>query len=256
MNQPVTKLGFLAIVLVLLAAATTTLPRAIAVPPAAVTGTPTEQPTRTPTNTPNNPIPTPTNTPRPSKPGLADPLITKAVNVAEARIGDEVTFTIKVTNKGNDFAEDVVVTDPLPDYLDVIEATTTRGNVSSSGRTVIVDIGRVAPGEEITIRIRVRVNERAQPPEGRNGVTLVTSSPSDDPRNNTSQVTFRIVGDATPTLTTLPATPQPTATAVPVPRRLPRTGGGDGSGGLVALATLAGLLGLGGSLLLRRRLRR
>lgn len=257
MKQRVTKLSFLALWVALLAAALfpTSLPHSQAAPLAAITGTPTEQPTRTPTSTPGGSQPTPTAIPRKGEPGIADPFITKSVNVAEARIGDEIVFTLTVGNRGTDTAEDVVVTDPIPDYLDVIEASTTRGNVSSSGRTVIVDIGRVAPGDEVSIRIRVRVNERAQPPEGRNGVTVSTSSPGDDPGNNTSQVTFRIVVDAT--ATPAPAEPQPAPAPQPTPAtptRLPRTAGDEGN--LAALLGLGGLFALGASLLIRRAARR
>jgi uncharacterized repeat protein (TIGR01451 family)/LPXTG-motif cell wall-anchored protein len=219
-----------------------------AAPVAVVTGT--EQPTRTPTNTPIN-TPTkagPTSTPKNPEHGIADPVITKAVNVKEARVGDEVTFTITVTNRGTAAAVDVVVTDPFPEYLDVIEATTTRGNITSNGRTVIITIGRVEETDTITIRIRTRVNALAKPPEGRNGVTLTTSNASDDPSNNTSQVTFKIVADVTPT-----AAPQPAPNTPPPaqPAQLPNTGAED-TGNIMGLVALAGLLAVGMSLLIRR----
>lgn len=225
---------------------TSSLPRSTAAPLAAISETPIEQPTRTPTSTPDTR--TPIATPHRDKPGIADPAVTKSVNVGEARIGDEVTFTIKVTNRGNDTANDVVVTDPIPDYMDVIEATTTRGNVSSNGRTVIVNVGPVAPGEEVTIRIRVRINERAQPPVGRNGVSITTSSPGDDPGNNSSETTFSIIGEATPTAEPLTATPVPTA----APRQLPRTAAGDDNKELIVLGVLVGLVAFALSLLMRR----
>jgi uncharacterized repeat protein (TIGR01451 family)/LPXTG-motif cell wall-anchored protein len=230
--------------------------RLAAAPVAVVTGT--EQPTRTPTKAPTN-TPTktgPTNTPKPNKPEheIADPVVTKAVNVKEARVGDEVIFTITVTNRGNAAANDVVVTDPFPEYLDVIEATTTRGNITSNGRTVIITIGRVEETDTITIRIRTRVNALAQPGEGRNVVTLTTSSTSDDPNNNTSQVTFQIIADVTPT-----AAPQPAPGGPPAPpaqpAKLPNTGAED-SGNAMALIALAGLLAVGMSLLIRRAARK
>src|SRR5215212_5676058 len=197
-----------------------------------------EPATRTPTSVPvlTN-TPGPTNTPRPtatkepsSKPDLADPAITKSSSVSEAKIGDEITFSIRVTNNGPGTAEDVVVTDPIPDYLDVIEATTTSGDVSSSGRTVIVTIGKVHAGDEVTIRIRVRVNERAEPPGGRNSVSLTTSSPGDDPSNNSSAVSFAILGPVTPTVLAL----TPTATPV-TPAILPVTGAADDTSSRVSL---------------------
>ena len=259
MKQSGLKIAFLTfwVVLLVVGMLATTLPRSVAVPLAAITGTPTEQATRTPTSVPTStstPAPSrPTTRPNPSEP--ADPAVTKSVNVSEARIGDEITFTITVTNKGPGTAEDVVVNDSIPDYLDVIQATTTRGNISSSGRTVRVDIGSVAPGDVVTIRIRVRVNERAQPPAGRNGVTITTSSSGDDPGNNSSQVTFGIVGEPTVTPTLVSLTPTVVATATPPkPRTLPRTG--DSDGGVLPFVALAGLLAIGLSLLARRGARR
>ena len=220
----------------------------------------TRTPTSGPTNTPNpnppsvTPSPTqPTKTPRP-KPELADPAITKEASVSEAKIGDEITFTIRVTNKGPGTAEDVVVTDPIPDYLDVIEATTTRGNLSSNGRTVIVMIGKVPAGDQVTIRIRVRVNDRAEPPGGRNGVSLTTSSPGDDPSNNSSDVTFAIIGPATPTVPVL--TPVATPAATPLtPAILPVTGAADDTSSRALLFAALGMAALLLSLFFRGKSR-
>jgi len=187
-----------------------------------------------------------------SKPDLADPAITKSSSVSEAKIGDELTFTISVTNNGPGTAEDVVVTDPIPDYLDVIEATTTRGDVSSNGRTVIVTIGKVPAGDEVTIHIRVRVNERAEPPGGRNSVSLTTSSPGDDPSNNSSDVTFNIIGPATPTALVL--TPTPTGTPV-TPAILPTTGAADDTSSHALLFAALGMAALILSLFFRGKAR-
>jgi uncharacterized repeat protein (TIGR01451 family)/LPXTG-motif cell wall-anchored protein len=255
MKQSAPKLLLIGIWVALLAqAAIPGGPQRLAAAPLAVV-TATEPPTRTPTPKPTStPGPSPTNAPTAThKPdvGIADPVITKAVNVHEARIGDEVIFTITVSNRGTATAEDVVVTDPFPEYLDVIEATTTRGNITSNGRTVIINIGPVRRSDTITIRIRTRVNALAQPPEGRNIVTLTTSTSGDDPSNNSSEVTFQIVGEATPTAAPAPeATPAPTATPV-VPANLPKTGSEEG-GNPTALFAAFGLLLLGMLLLGRR----
>jgi uncharacterized repeat protein (TIGR01451 family) len=215
------------------------------------TRTPTSGPASTPRPT-ATPGPAPTKTPRP-KSELADPAITKSSSVSDAKIGDEITFTIRVTNSGPNTADDVVVTDPIPDYLDVIEATTTRGDVSSSGRTVIVTIGKVPAGDEVTIRIRVRVNERAEPPGGRNSVSLTTSSPGDDPSNNSSEVSFNIIGPATPTAV-LGLVATPTAEPV-VPAVLPITGAADDTSSRVSLLATLGLGALLLSLLFHGRSR-
>jgi uncharacterized repeat protein (TIGR01451 family) len=245
-------------ILLMLAGASVGTTSTAAAPLMAITNT-AEPPTRTPTPRPTNtPAPTaPTNTPGPtstphpsSKPDLADPAITKSSSVSDAKIGDEITFTIRVTNNGPDTAQDVVVTDPIPDYLDVIEATTTRGNVSSSGRTVIVTIGKVPAGDEVTIRIRVRVNERAAPPGGRNSVSLTTSSPGDDPGNNSSDASFNIIGPVTPTVLT--ATP----TATPVtPSILPGTGAAEDTSSHTVLFAALGVAALLLSLFFRGKAR-
>jgi uncharacterized repeat protein (TIGR01451 family) len=254
MRLRVMKYGLMAVgvaLLIIAGASAGTSPTAAA-PLAAITST--EPPTLTPvvatsTATPARP---PTRTPRP-KTGFADPAITKAVNVSEARIGDEVVFTIIATNLGTITADDVFVTDPIPDYLDVIEATTTRGDVSSSGRTVFINIGHIAPGEEIRIRIRARVNERAQPPGGRNSVSITTSSPGDNPANNSSEVTFAIVAAGTPTATLGPTA---TATATPVtPITLPPTGAAEQASNRISLVALLGLIALGLSLAIRGKAR-
>jgi uncharacterized repeat protein (TIGR01451 family) len=247
--------------LLLIAGASVSTTGTAAAPLTAITDT-VEPPTRTPTSGPTNtPVPTatpggPTKTPAPtpthgsSKPDRADPAITKSSSVSEAKIGDEITFTISVTNNGPNTADDVVVTDPIPDYMDVIEATTTRGNVSSNGRTVIVTIGKVPAGDQVTIRIRVRVNERAQPPGGRNSVSLTTSSPGDNPSNNSSEVTFAIIGPPTPTGQAL--TPLPTATPLP-PVILPTTGAADDTSGRTVLLAALGIAALLLSLLFRSK---
>ena len=259
MKQLIARFGLPVLVLALLLAGVASRTADVgAAPLAAVTGTPTEPPTPTsttgPSPTPVEPTATPTSAPpptrRPSSSDVADPLITKAASLAEARIGDEVTFTLRVTNNGDATAHDVVVTDSLPDYLDLIEVTATRGDVATSGRTVTVTIGAVEPDDEITIQIRTRVNEQALPPGGRNGATLTTSSPGDDPANNFSEVSFGIVAQPTAVPTELPTpTPEP-------PVELPRTGGDDGAGSPALLVAVLGLLAVALSLLVRRWARR
>ncbi|MEO7912959.1 MAG: DUF11 domain-containing protein [Roseiflexaceae bacterium] len=250
-------------VLLMIAGASVGTTGTAAAPLMALTDT-AEPATRTPTSGPTD-TPRPTNTPGPtatkepsSKPALADPVITKESSVSDARIGDQITFTIRVTNNGPNTADDVVVTDPIPDYLDVIEATTTRGDVSSNGRTVIVAIGKVPAGDQVTIRIRVRVNERAEPASvGRNTVSLTTSSAGDNPSNNSSDVTFNIVGPATPTVPALtPSALALTPVATPVtPAALPITGAADDSGSRVSLLAALGLAALLLSLLFRGKSR-
>ena len=175
--------------------------------------------------------------------GAPDPLVIKTVDRVEACAEDLLEFTITVTNRGAITAKDVVVTDSLPEYLDIIEVTTTRGVVAITGRTVVVTIGSVAPGEVITIHIRARVNELAQPPAGRNSARLTTSSAGDDPTNNTATVEFGILSNC---LT-------PAVLLEPPPQHLPNTGSDAGQPGSLTSLLLLSLLVIAAGALLRRR---
>jgi uncharacterized repeat protein (TIGR01451 family) len=230
------------------------------------------RPTVLPTNTPiaaDTPAPQPTRKPDTER---ADPAVTKSVSPSEARVGDIVDFTITVTNHGGETADDVVVTDVLPDFLDVVETTTTKGTIAASGRTVVVTIGTVAPDEVVIIHIRARVNEQALPPGGRNSVTLSSSNNSDAPENNTSAAPISILSPAASPVVTpaevlgTPAGGEPSATPAsaaggasrsgqPVLSsrpNLPRTGEDERRDISWPLALL-GLVAIAASLLLRRR---
>lgn len=249
------------------------------------TNTPTSTPivpTTTPTVSPTvdattRPTSTPTVTPRKDpggNPEVADPYVTKRANLDSVQVGDFVEFTLTVGNNGPGPATDVVVRDPVPGFLTIYNATTTRGLISVSGNTVTIEIGTVEPGEIITIVIRTRVNQQVAPPDNLNTATLSSSSPDANLDNNRSTVGLTtgaaptatpIAGDpaspmpsvpppATPTATPIAgdsvppspsvpaATPRPTATA---PVQLPPTGANSAiwSWLLVLLALSAVLVG-------------
>ena len=197
--------------------------------------------------------------------------MTKEVSPSEARIGDIVDFTITVTNRGGETADDVVVTDELPDFLDVVGSSTSKGTITTNGRTVVTTIGSVAPGEIVIIHIQAQVNAQALPPGGRNSVSLMSSNNSDDLDNNTDSITIVILTPAaspTATPTEVLATPTsvaPTATsagagasnrpaqAAPARPNLPATGASDDHFRTSWSLALLGLTMIALSLFLRRR---
>ena len=115
------------------------------------TPTPTPTPTSTPTVHP---------TPTPITPVKAEPVIVKRGEPSEAYPGEEVRFIIEVTNEGQHAAVDVVVTDEVSEYLEILEVTTTQGSTAINGQVVTVDVGVVGPGfvVEIVIRTRLRLD--------------------------------------------------------------------------------------------------
>ena len=137
------------------------------------TYTPTVTPTPTLTATPTSSVtPPPTPTPRPGAPDLA---IAKRGEPPEVSPGEEVTFTLEVTNRGTESAVGVVVTDEVSEYLEILEVTTTQGAVTVDGQKVTVDVGVVGPGFTVEIVIRTRVREDAPAPLEMENVALLTS---------------------------------------------------------------------------------
>jgi LPXTG-site transpeptidase (sortase) family protein len=151
-----------------------------------------------------------------SGPEFTDPAVTKAADVSLASVGDLVTFTITVTNNGNQTATGVRVIDPLPSNMDYVSATSVpRGAISLVlPRTVVVDLGDVAPGDVITIRVVARINSEGNPPI-ENRVTLATTSSTNLVSNDIANVSLTVTrlllpatGFAPNKITRLPLQPQ------------------------------------------------
>lgn len=209
----------------------TSIPSTPTAPPPTATTAPVA-PSPTPTSVPPSPTPTrrraprPTNTPPPTAvpetptagPWLvfADPAITQAANITEAQVGDVVDFTLTVSNEGALEATDVVVMDVLPGFIKLVNAGATRGQSVTENNTVTVKIGTVVPGEVITIRVTGRMIAAASAPNNRNTATLSTSSPTDNPANNSDSVSITVRNPSarpspTPSARQPGAQPSPTA---------------------------------------------
>ena len=155
--------------------------------------------------------------------------VSKNVNVSEARVGQNVRFTLVVKNTGDESATDVVLTDFLQSVsLEFTSgSSTTKGylSVSSGTRTGTVNIGTMTPGETVTIIFATRVASAVSAVSaGKNQakVTYNYDSGSDTVQSNV--VNFKILG-----------------------KTLPPTGGlqideGSGSSGFFWLALAIGLL--------------
>ncbi len=192
--------------------------------PSPTATTPSEPP---PPPDPGRPDPTATTTaiatavpsPTPGLPAeVADPAITKTVDRDTVQVGDQVTFTLTVTNLGNSIAGDVIIEDTLPPFLRLDGVSSSRGDYSVDGSTVRVFIGDLAPQETVTITITATVMDSAEPPANINTATVVSSSPTDDPNNNSSSVSLNVVAPAptaVPPPASLPVTSTPSNTATP-----------------------------------------
>ena len=147
-----------------------------------VTPTPTFTTTPTLTSTPTL-TPTPATTPTPEI-IVVDPVITKSSDPAEGAPGDDVLFTLWITNRGNTAAQDVVVTDEIEEYLDILDATTNYGTVTVEGQLVTVNIGTLDAGQTVIVLISARINDLAPPNTSIENLAILTSSNSETVTSN------------------------------------------------------------------------
>ncbi|MFH6958147.1 gliding motility-associated C-terminal domain-containing protein [Flavobacterium aquidurense] len=83
----------------------------------------------------------------------ADVVLTKVVNNSTPNIGETVTYTVTVTNKGTTLVTNLVVKDNLPTGLTFVSATPGKGVWTTPNWTV----GTLQPGEEGSIEIKAIV---------------------------------------------------------------------------------------------------
>lgn len=104
-------------------------------------------------------------------PQVADLHVTKQVNNSSPNVGDQVTFTITLTNAGADTATGVRVNDSLPAGLTFVSANPSQGTYNPG--TGLWDVGTVIPGTPSTLTITATVTGASQ------GVNTATISHSD-----------------------------------------------------------------------------
>jgi uncharacterized repeat protein (TIGR01451 family) len=123
---------------------------------------------------------------------------------------DSFGYTITVTNTGAGTANDVVVTDTIPDGLE-IDSVDGPG-CSVAGQTVTCDVGDLAPGASVDITITVTAREGACPSVDNSAtVSWSDDSGSHEEDSNTVETDVDCVGGETVT----PTPPPPPTTTPP-----------------------------------------
>jgi len=128
---------------------------------------------------------------------LADLLIGKSASLTSVRTGQPLTYIVTVQNNGPDGAEDVVITDPLPQGTTFVSVAppfpTCIHPPVGAGGTVSCAVGDLAPGQSVVVTIEVEITARG-------GTTITNtataSSATSDPfpANNSASLTTRVFG--------------------------------------------------------------
>jgi len=184
---------------------------------------------------------------RPEGEPQVDLSVRKSVDNATPLEGQEVTFTVTVTNEGSNLARDVRLRDVLPAGLTYVSHSANRGTFDvASGDW---QVGSLGVDSSATLNIRATVDAGTAGTTLTNTARLTGSDPADsNPANNEARAS---VTPQAPDQPEEPEEPEEEPVAEmdqePEDPPLPRTGGNG------ALYIIPGLLALGSGLYLRRR---
>jgi uncharacterized repeat protein (TIGR01451 family) len=120
----------------------------------------------------------------------ADLAVTKTVAGGQVFEGENLQFTLTVTNNGPDNADFVLLEDFLPAGVDFVSATPEQGTCLEAPTIVTCDLGTIPAGGTVEIIIEVIPTV-----DGEQTNTATVSFPGIDPNpdNNTASVTFIVV---------------------------------------------------------------
>jgi len=90
-----------------------------------------------------------------------DVAINKTRTTTDVTAGNNVVYSLIVTNNGPLPATNVVVTDPLPTGTSFVAATSSQGSVSSTNGQITANLGTLASGGSATINLTLAVNPTA-----------------------------------------------------------------------------------------------
>ncbi|MCZ7628049.1 MAG: DUF11 domain-containing protein [Microthrixaceae bacterium] len=187
---------------------------------------------------------------------VADLAVEKTVSADEVNSGDQVTYTLKVTNSGPSTASEVVLTDELPEGLELLSVEGAEGQEwdCEASTDKVVSCRLLALAAESTATVTVVAKVTADPGTIRNVVVVDSETDDPDDTDNTDDVDVKVVTEPVPTTTTTvpeaagPAPTVATETAVQQPAAAP--GGSVQRAPLAFTGGTALVLALGGLVVL------
>jgi uncharacterized repeat protein (TIGR01451 family) len=122
----------------------------------------------------------------------ADLGVANSVDRATADAGENLTYTITVTNAGPAVAVGTHLADQLPEAAEFVSATPSQGSCTPSARDVICELGDMASAATATVTVVVRVMR----PGTAVNVAYVSSQMLDENSgNNQAQATTEVAGE-------------------------------------------------------------
>jgi uncharacterized repeat protein (TIGR01451 family) len=124
-----------------------------------------------------------------------DVKVTKGTSKTSVNSGDSFTFTIEASNVGGGTANNVVITDTVPNGLTI---TGTSGSCTTSGQKVTCNVGDITAGGSKSITIDVKATDAACPQVSNSATVSAGNEPAANQGNNASNVVKVDVICATP----------------------------------------------------------
>jgi uncharacterized repeat protein (TIGR01451 family) len=145
---------------------------------------------------------------RVSPTAIADLSVTKADSPDPVTAGDNLTYTVTVTNNGPDPATSVTVTDNLPPETTFVSCSSTGGGVcGGSGNNRTVTFTSLASGQSETITLVASVNCSVVDGTVISNTATVSSFKPDPDTTNNSATTTTTASNPPPTITGAAADP-------------------------------------------------
>jgi large repetitive protein len=125
--------------------------------------------------------------------GTADLSIAKSADTTKVALGQDVTYTITVTNLGPDVATGVVFGDEVPDLLNLVSFSCSEGTVVNT----FCQVDSLSSGATVTAALvgtPISVCKRSVNRMITDTSTVVASTADPDSSDNTASVSVRFIG--------------------------------------------------------------